>query len=189
MLSNIPSFRHGWPNLKSICTPSPKLDSLIPEAVTYKQQSTCTVCQVKMYFFTCFCLYFFSSLLILLHMFRLHFSHLGCAQSMEAWCLNWWLVERFAVSSKSWFQNLRPHSSKLKRKESDLESCYSVFSLSRIISFIRSQNLISFLWIHKSSDCWQVSWIKYGILDILILLHVNSSRHKYFLELWIWIWK
>ena len=61
------------------------------------------------------CLYFFSSLLIFLHMFRLHFSHLGCAQSMEAWCLNWWLVERFAVSSKSWSQNPRPHSSKLKR--------------------------------------------------------------------------
>ena len=25
----IPSFHHGWPNLKSICTPSPKLDSVI----------------------------------------------------------------------------------------------------------------------------------------------------------------
>ena len=59
MLLNIPSFRHGWPNLKSICTPSPKLDSVIPEAVTYKQQSTCTVCQVKMYFFTCLFVFLF----------------------------------------------------------------------------------------------------------------------------------
>ena len=58
-----------------------------------------------------------------------------------------------------------------------------------IILFIRSQKLLSFRRIHKSSDCWQVSWIKYGSLNILILLHVNSSWYKYFLEIWIWIWK
>ena len=66
----IPSFRHGWPNLKSICTPSPKLDSVIPEVVTYKQQSTCTVCQlpdVFLHMFACISflvfLYFFTLLL------------------------------------------------------------------------------------------------------------------------------
>ena len=73
--------------------------------------------------------------------------------------------------------------------DDDLEKVFPLFHRRGIILFIRSQKLLSFRRIHKSSDCWQVSWIKYGILNILILLHVNSSWYKYFLELWIWIWK
>ena len=73
--------------------------------------------------------------------------------------------------------------------DDDLEKVFPLFHRRGIILFIRSQKLLSFRRIHKSSDCWQVSWIKYGGLNILILLHVNSSWYKYFLELWIWIWK
>ena len=94
--------------------------------------------------------------------------------------------------SKSWSPNLRRHLSKLKRGKDQttiLKRFSSLLHRRRIILFIRSQKLLSFRRIHKSSDCWQVSWIKYGSLNILILLHVNSSWYKYFLEIWIWIWK
>ena len=43
-------------------------------------------------------------------------SHLDYAQSMAVWCLNWWLVEMFEASSKSWSQNLPRHLSKLKKE-------------------------------------------------------------------------
>ena len=115
----IASFHRGWANLKSICTLSPKLDAVIPEVVTYKQQSTCmsTSCGISWHLIVFLSVYFYISYWwqVFLYMYTC-ISHLSYAQNMEAWCLNWWLVERFEVVSKSWSQNLLPHSSKLKRK-------------------------------------------------------------------------
>ena len=84
-------------------TPSPKLDSVIPEVVTYKQQSTFK--QVFLDIWLYFCSFTFISFLSFVFLYMLicifcmstsvslHvitcISHLGYAQNMEVWCLSW----------------------------------------------------------------------------------------------------
>ena len=152
----IPSFHHGWPNLKSICTPSPKLDSVISKVhVSQNMILTSLGENHRVHMHTLFKI----STLYLQYILFTFNSHLDYAQSMAVWCLNWWLVEMFEVLSKSWSQNLPRHSSKLKKERLWFFATSDYFLSHQIIHFIWSQN--SFLWILKSFDCWHVSWIEY----------------------------
>ena len=147
----IPSFHHGWPNLKSICTPSPKLDSVISKVhVSQNMILTSLGENHRVYMHTLFKI----STLYLQYIYILFTfnSHLDYAQSMAVWCLNWWLVEMFEVLSKSWSQNLPRHSSKLKKM--------------RIIEFFRiifCHTRLSTLFGHKIVSCES---LKVSIVDM-----------------------